>query len=50
MSFLADKYALYVIAAYGGTALILAGLIWSTVAASARSRRELAEVERERSK
>jgi heme exporter protein CcmD len=48
MSFLADKYAVYVIAAYGATALILGWLVWSTLAANARARRELAEMERER--
>ena len=50
MSFFADKYAVYVIAAYGSTALILGWLLWSTLAAAARARRELGEVERERRK
>ncbi|MDH3666754.1 MAG: heme exporter protein CcmD [Paracoccaceae bacterium] len=48
MSFLADKYAVYVIAAYGATALILGWLLWSSLSASARARRELGNVERER--
>ncbi len=48
MNFLADKYALYVIVAYGATVLILGWLLWSTLAAAARARRELGEVERER--
>lgn len=48
MSLLADKYAVYVLAAYGATAAILGWLLWSTLAASARARRELAEIERER--
>ncbi len=48
MSFLADKYALYVLAAYGATALILGWLLWTTLAANAKARRELAEMERER--
>jgi len=48
MSFLADKYAVYVLSAYGATAAILGWLLWSTLIASARARRDLAEVERER--
>ena len=48
MSFLADQYALYVLAAYGATVLILGWLLWTTLAANARARRELAEMERER--
>ncbi len=47
MSFLAGKYALYVLAAYGSTALILGWLLWTTLAANARARRELAEIEGE---
>lgn len=41
MSFLADQYAAYVIAAYAATAMILGALIWSSVAAGRRARREL---------
>ena len=48
MSFLGDKYAIYVIAAYGSTALILGWLLWTTLAANAKARRDLAEMERER--
>ena len=48
MSFLADKYAIYVLASYGATALILGWLLWTTLAANARARRELAEMEKER--
>ncbi len=48
MSFLADKYAVYVLAAYGSTALILGWLLWSTLAANATARRELAEMEKAR--
>jgi heme exporter protein CcmD len=48
MSFLADKYAVYVLSAYGATAAILGWLLWSTLAASARARRDLDAVERER--
>ncbi len=48
MSFLSDKYALYVLAAYGATVLILGWLLWTTLAANAKARRELAEMERER--
>ncbi len=43
-----DPYAVYVIAAYGATAAILGWLVWSSLAASARARRELSEMERER--
>ena len=48
MSFLSDKYAVYVLVAYGATALILGGLLWATLVNNARARRDLAEVERER--
>ena len=50
MSFLADKYAVYVIAAYAATAAILAWLTWTTLRANAKARRELAEAEKERGK
>ena len=48
MSFLSDKYAVYVIAAYASTALILGWLLWTTLAANARARRELTEMEKAR--
>jgi len=48
MSFLHDKYAVYVIAAYGATALILGWLLWSTLSANAKARHDLAEAEKER--
>jgi heme exporter protein CcmD len=48
MSPVADGYALYVIAAYAATAVIIGALIWSSVAASRRARRELDGLERER--
>ncbi|HSF94364.1 MAG TPA: heme exporter protein CcmD [Thermohalobaculum sp.] len=48
MSFLADKYAVYVISAYGATAAILAGLLWTTLSAAAKARKDLAEAEKER--
>ena len=48
MSLLADKYAVYVIAAYGATALILAWLTWSTLSANARARSDLEDAEKER--
>lgn len=48
MSFLGDKYAVYVIVAYLASAAILGALIWSSVAASRRARRELDGLERER--
>lgn len=43
-----DPYAVYVIAAYGATAAILGWLLWSTLTASARARRDLEHMERER--
>jgi heme exporter protein CcmD len=48
MSMFGDKYAVYVLAAYGATALILGWLLWTTLAANARARRDLAEMEKER--
>ena len=48
MSFFSDKYALYVLAAYGSTLLILGWLLWITLAANARARRNLAEMEKVR--
>ena len=48
MGIVDDQYALYVYSAYGSTAVILAWLLWTTLRASARARRELEEAERER--
>ena len=48
MSFLGDKYAVYVLAAYGSTALILGWLVWRSLRANARARQDLARMERER--
>jgi heme exporter protein CcmD len=48
MSFLSDKYAAYVLVSYGATALILGWLLWTTLAANAKARRDLAEMEKER--
>jgi heme exporter protein CcmD len=48
MSLLVDPYAPYVVAAYAASALILGALIWASVAASRRARRELDGLERER--
>ena len=48
MSVFADPYAVHVAAAYAATALILGGLVWSSVAAGRRARRELEGLERER--
>jgi heme exporter protein D len=45
-----DKYAVYVIAAYAATILILGGMIWSTLVANARARRDLARAEEERNR
>jgi len=41
-----DLYGLYVIAAYVTTGVILAALIWATLAASRRARRALDETDR----
>ena len=43
-----DPYAVYVIGAYGATAAILGWLMWSTLSAHARAKRELERMERER--
>ena len=40
------EYGLYVLVAYAGTALVLGALIWVTVAASIRARRELDRIDR----
>ena len=48
MSFFSDKYAVYVLAAYGATTLILGWLLWTTLSANAKARRDLAEMEKER--
>ncbi len=48
MSFLADKYAVYVLAAYGSTVLILGWLLWTTLTANRAARRDLAEAEKAR--
>jgi len=48
VSLLGDKYAIYVLAAYGATVAILVWLTWSSVAANAKARRDLAEMEKER--
>ena len=46
MSAFSDPYALYVLAAYAATGTILGALIWSSIVASRRARRELAVLER----
>lgn len=48
MSFLADKYAVHVIASYAVTALVLGAMIWASIAANARARRDLESMDRER--
>lgn len=40
------RYAGTVLAAYGVSILLIAGLVWHTVAANARARRALQEFER----
>ena len=39
------KYAVHVLSAYGASLLLLAGLIWLTLARGARTKRQLAEAE-----
>ena len=48
MSWLAERYAEHVLISYGVTALVLGWLIWATIAANAKARRELDEIDRER--
>ncbi|MEM7668585.1 MAG: heme exporter protein CcmD [Pseudomonadota bacterium] len=45
MSFLDDPHAAYVIAAYGATAVILGIVVWATLSANARARRDLEDRE-----
>ena len=45
---MSDPYALYVLSAYGATAMILGWLVWTTLAANARARADLERLERER--
>ncbi|RJL06352.1 heme exporter protein CcmD [Paracoccus aestuarii] len=40
------RYATTVLAAYGVSLVLIAGLVWHTVAANARARRALEEYER----
>ena len=40
------EYGTYVLAAYASTALILGALIWASLAASRRARRELEDIDR----
>jgi heme exporter protein CcmD len=48
MSIVGDAYAAYVVGAYAASAAVLGTLIWSSIAASRRARRELEGLERER--
>ena len=48
MSWLGDQYAFHILVSYGSTAVLLGGLIWASVAANARARRELEEADKER--
>ena len=48
MSFLDDQYAVYVISSYAATGLILGWLLWVTLSANARARRDLEEAEKDR--
>lgn len=50
MSFLSDPYATYVLGSYGATAVILGGLVWSTVRSNRRAREALDEVEARRNR
>lgn len=48
MSWFADQYAFHIFVSYGSTAVLLGGLIWVSVVANARARRELEEADKER--
>ena len=48
MSWLGERYAEHVLISFGVTALVLGWLIWSTIAANARARRDLEDMDRER--
>ena len=48
MSWLTEQYAEHVLISYGVTALVLGWLIWATVSANAKARRELDDADRER--
>ena len=48
MTLFGDGYAAYVITAYAATALIVGALVWSSVVASRRARRDLDGLARER--
>ncbi|MFK7942365.1 MAG: heme exporter protein CcmD [Paracoccaceae bacterium] len=50
MSWLADKYTFHILVSYGSAFALLGALIWATVAANARARQELADLDRERGK
>ena len=43
-----DRYAVYVVGAYGATVAILGGLVWASLRANTRARREVEDAERER--
>ncbi|MDT8344997.1 MAG: heme exporter protein CcmD [Thermohalobaculum sp.] len=43
-----DRHALTVAAAYGATAAILGWLVWTTLSANARARREMQDAETRR--
>jgi heme exporter protein CcmD len=48
VSFLSDKYAVYVISAYASSFAIIGWMLWSTLRANARARADLAAAEKER--
>ena len=48
MSWLADKYTFHILVSYGSAVVLLGGVIWATIAANARVRRELETLDRER--
>ena len=48
MSWLGAQYAEHVLISYGSTAIILGALIWVTIAANAKARRDLEQADRER--
>ncbi|MEM1300574.1 MAG: heme exporter protein CcmD [Pseudomonadota bacterium] len=48
MSWLGDKYTFHILVSYGSALILLGGLIWASVAANARARRELEKADKER--
>lgn len=48
MSWLGDQYAFHILVSYGSAVVLLGALIWASVAANARARRELEKADKDR--